>query len=909
VTAAEVRVLGPVEVVGDEGVVALPAKQRRLLAALVAAGRACSVDELVEVVWGEAPPASARKLVQVYVSALRKALPSGIRIETETGAYALALAPDQLDAVRFEQLAAESASVRATNPALAVSLCDRALALWRSPAYGDLAYEDRWRGEAERLDELRLSALEERLTARLELEGRGHVLGEALALAQDHPLRERFQELAILALYRAGRQAESLEHYEATRRRLRDELGLAPGPALRGLQVRILQQDPSLGPAAAEHAPARPLPIPPSPLVGRREELRRLERLLVHRQARLLVLTGAGGSGKTRLALEAARRARRGFANGAVLVELAPLRDPELVPATIAQALDVASGRGATPEEALEAGLADHELLLLLDNVEHLREATPLFSRLLARAPRLTILATSRAVLHLSGEHVFPVAPLDEDDALELFVQRAQSLEPSFVFTESIEADLREICRRLDGLPLAIELAAARIRMLTPEGLRDRLGERLALLTNGPRDLPARQRTLRETIDWSVQLLREDERRAFARLAVFPGGATIDAADAVCDCGIDTLGVLADGNLMKRLDTAGEPRFHMLETVREYALELLGDDRQTTELELAEHLATLVERAVLKGAGAEVWLPRLDAELDNLRTALGAAAAAGNPELELRIAGGLWRYWWIRGFLAEGRERLTAALDRADGLETAAHARALAGAAGLAYSSGDLHTARDLATKAIRCAETAGALYDESSARVVLGVVANATRDWDEARRHLQRSIEIAHKLGIEPDTEKMNLGVTALESGEYDAAIELFEELAVRHDRNGSDEGVGFALLNCGLARYRIGDDGRAATDFEEAGRRFDRIGFRAHAAHALLGRAATDARTGRFEDASILLGRSAGMLDELGWTGADFDPRLKGEIEAAATSALGREVFEAAFAAGHAAGRQPNA
>jgi tetratricopeptide (TPR) repeat protein len=444
--------------------------------------------------------------------------------------------------------------------------------------------------------------------------------------------------------------------------------------------------------------------------------------------------------------------------------------------------------------------------------------------------------------------------------------------------------------------------------MLTPSGLRDRLDERLTLLTGGPRDLPARQRTLRETIDWSVQLLQPEERVAFARLAVLPGGVTIDAAAAVCGAELDTLGALADGNLVRRIDTAGEPRFHMLETVREYALELLGSERNDVELELARYLAVLLEGAVLKGAGTELWLPRLDAELDNLRAAIAAAGGVDDPELELRLTGGLWRYWWIRGYLVEGRERLAAALGRARGT-TPARARALAGAAGLAYSAGDLDAAKELGTEALGCASAAGALYDESSARVVLGVVANAVGDWEEARRHFERSIEIAKELGIEPETEKMNLGVTALESGDYGTAIELFDDLVATHRRNRSDEGVGFALLNGGLARYRTGDNDNAAAHFEEAKRSFDRIGFRAHAAHALLGLAATSMRNGELETASRLLGESVGMLEELGWIGADFDPHLEAEVEATARSALGDERYAAAFAAGHAAGRQQRA
>ncbi len=901
----ELRVLGPVEVVARGEPVSLPAMPRRLLAALVVAGGGVRpVDELVDALWGEEPPVSARKLLQQYVSQVRRVLPPSIRIDTRPGGYALSAETAAVDAVRFEGLLSDAIMARRQrNPALAASLAVQALALWRGRAFGDLGYDAALREPAERLEELRLAVTEERFEAELALGRHGWVVAEVLALADSNPLRERSQELAMLSLYRCGRQTEALDRYAALRRHLRDELGLEPGQVLRDLQQRILRQDPALDAPSVEDAAGRSLPIPATPLVGRLRELASLAALLERREARLIVIAGAGGSGKTRLALEAARAASGRFADGAVLVELAPLRDPLLVAATVAQALDVPESADETTEDALADALASRELLLVVDNAEHVREAAPLFARLVARAPRLTVVVTSRAVLHVSGEHVFPVAPLPEDDAVELFVQRARLLEPTFERSDDNEDALREICRRVDGLPLAIELAAARIRTLTPGMLLERLGGRLALLTAGPRDLPARQQTLRGTIDWSVELLSEIERRVLARLAVCPAGATLETTEAVCGGDVDSLAALCDGNvIVRRVEPSGDLRFGLLETIREYAYELLGDERATVERRLAEHLAALVDRAVLKGAGTEIWLPRLDAELDNLRAALAAAASVPDPELELRLAGGLWRYWWIRGSLTEGRERLTAALSRAAGPPSAARARALAGAAGLAFSQGDRAEAKRLATEAIWCAQVAGALYDESSAHVVLGVTANAERDWPAARIHLRRSIELSVMLGVEPVTEKLNLGITSLDSGDYPAAVELFEDVLASHRRNGSDEGIGFALLNLGLARHRLGDDLAAQRDFDEARERFAGLGFRAHVGHAVLGCAAIEARAGRHAEAARLLGAARAELGAIDWSADDFDPELARQVEERVRAALGDEAFESAYAVGAA-------
>ena len=579
------------------------------------------------------------------------------------------------------------------------------------------------------------------------------------------------------------------------------------------------------------------------------------------------------------------------------LVELAPLRDPEFVVPTIAQALGVAEIPGETPIDTLAKALRDRELLLVLDNAEHLREAAPHFAELVARAPRLTVLVTSRAVLHVSGEQVFPVEPLAEDDALDLLVERARQLAPTFESSGEREAELREICRRVDGLPLAIELAAARIRTLTPRLMLERLGERLALLTAGPRDLPARQQTLRETIDWSVGLLSDSERSVLARLAVFPAGATLDAAEAVCGADLDTLAALVDDNVVRRTDAHGEPRFGLLETIREYALELLGDQRRETELALTRHLLALVEEAEATHREDPGWLARFDAELDNLRVALDVAADT-DSDLELRLAGGLWRFWWTRGYLDEGLARLEAALSRANGASSG-RAAALGAAAGIAWSRGDLELAETRATETLALAREIGSRTYEAGAHTTLGILANQRKDFEIARHHYERSRAITESLGLEPVVEKLNLGIVAMDSGDNQAAVALFEEVLAIHRRNDNPAGIGFALLNLGLVHHRLGDRARAEESFEEARVAFTEVGFRALVAHALQGLAACAAASGRYDDAAGLLGQAAAELGEIVYSEEDF-PLLASQAEGQARRALGNEAFEAAYASG---------
>jgi predicted ATPase/DNA-binding SARP family transcriptional activator/Tfp pilus assembly protein PilF len=906
----EVRVLGPVEVVGDGGaVVSLAAKQLRLLTALlVADGRACEVDVLVEAVWGESPPASARNLVQVYVSQLRKALPDGIEVVTRGGAYAVELAPEQLDAARFERLLGECGSARRTgNAALAASLADRALGLWRGRAYGDLAYEEVASGESERLEQLRLAAVEERIEAELDLGRHEAVLAEVLRAADEHPYRERLQGQAMVALYRCGRQSEALDHYAGLRARLSEEVGLEPGPALRDLQRRILQHDPGLLPASAPAPAAANLPVPPTPLLGRKRELDELCALLDRRDARLITLSGAGGSGKTRLALEAARMAASSFANGVAVVELAPLRDHTLVLPTIARALGIADDPDEAPLDVLAAGVAPQELLLVVDNAEHVREVARDFAQLVARAPRLTLLVTSRVVLHVSGEQVFSVAPLAEDDAVDLFVQRARRLDPAFALTPTVEADVREICRRVDCLPLAIELASARVRTLTPHALLQRLETRLALLTGGPRDLPARQQTLRETIAWSVDLLEEEERRTLARLSVFPGGTSLDTAERVCDATLDTISALVDHHLVQRAEREGRQRLMLLETIHEFAAGQLEAD--PAELELArrrhaEWCRALVEEAAphLSGDQQGEWLETLETDHDSLRAALDHLHEAGERELELAIAVPLSRFWYVRGYVVEGRRRLERALEGVDDRSPEERRRAFTAAASLALLQGDYDAASHFAEGALAAARAAREPRLLANAFSNLGAIVLAAGDYQRAASALEEAVRLAREAGDQRIAALAinNLGDLALTQGDYERAGPLFEESLGLLRALADTANVARSLFNNGAVDLMQGRVAAATERFRESLTLSRLAGDQEDTAWSLLGLAATDVEAGEGPRGAVLLGAARGVLAHMSAAFKPFERELDRRTEERSRALSGDAQHEAGVAQG---------
>ena len=477
------------------------------------------------------------------------------------------------------------------------------------------------------------------------------------------------------------------------------------------------------------------LPIPATPFLGRASEVAEIATLLTRADTRLVTLTGPGGTGKTRLALQAAAGAADAYPGGVWWVPLAALRDPALVLEAAAQALGAS---GDLPEH-----IGDKRLLLLFDNFEHLVAAAAELAPLLTACPNLTMLITSREPLHLAGEHEYAVDPLTATDAIAMFLTRAIAAKRDF----AANGEVARICERLDHLPLAIELAAARVKVLSPAALLARLEQRLPLLAGGARDLPERQRTLRATIEWSHELLTPDEQRLFARLAVFRGGCTLEAAEAVTDADLDTLQSLVDKSLVRVRDSG---RFWMLETIREFAVERLTASAEADDLRRrhAQFFLSLAEEAQphLRGDPKE-WLDRLEADHDNLRAAFARLVAEGDPQLPLRMAAALWRFWSMRGYAPEGRRHFEGAL-AADASPTAARAAALDGATANAMDNGDTAAARRFAVEALSLHRALGDAWGIAHSTFLLGYVSGEEKDWATMRDLMEESLAAFKEMG-----------------------------------------------------------------------------------------------------------------------------------------------------------------
>jgi predicted ATPase/DNA-binding SARP family transcriptional activator len=707
----EYRVLGPVQVLADgEPLLLGGTQQRALLAILVLnANRAVSTDQLIEWLWPRKPPGRPQTAVQGYISGLRKALGRDV-IETVGGGYVLRASPDRLDLELFERLLSEAhAQLVAADPGCAAETCRRALQLWRGRPLADFSYEAFAQQAIARLEELRLACFEERIEADLACGRHAELVAELEALAGEYPLRERLRSQLLLALYRSGRQADALAAYQEGRRLLVDDLGIEPGPGLQEVHRSILNQDPSLALPARVDPSTGSLPIATSSFVGRSAELSMAEELLGN--APLLTLTGPGGTGKTRFAAELARRCRGRYPHGVYWVSLAPLRDPALVLPEIAKTLGVIEEPGRDLAETLIAVLAGKKRLLLLDNAEHLLPEIAHTINRLREAEGPTIMITSRERLQLSGEHVYPLSPLVPEDAVALFAVRATALDPSFGSTPEIG----ELCSRLDNLPLAIELAAARTGGLSPAQILARLSKSLDLLRGG-RDSDPRQQTLRSTIEWSYGLLGLDERKLFARLSVFSGGCTLEAAEEVCDAEIEALVSLVEKSLVRYADE----RYWMLETIREYAVEQLGMSAELTFLRRRhaayhERLATDAERG-LRTADQVTWLQRLGAEQPNLRSTIEFSLEHGDDGRALRVGTALLPFWEARNG-SEGQMWLTRAL-ATDAGTSVERGRAGYAAGRLAFLLGDPKLALESLDEAIRNARAAG---DEETLVTSLG--------------------------------------------------------------------------------------------------------------------------------------------------------------------------------------------
>ncbi|MBT2207436.1 BTAD domain-containing putative transcriptional regulator [Actinomadura sp. NEAU-AAG7] len=682
-------VLGPLAVWtdGPAGVeVRVPeVKVRLLLAMLLAdAGRPVSTDRLVDALWGERPPRNATGTLQARVSQLRKVLdgaePGARRlIAARPPGYLLDVPPDAVDAGRFAALLVRAGE--AADPSARARLLGDALALWRGPAFEGL---DGQGGlgvphAATALEERRLVALEEHAEARLELGEHAALAADLAAEVARHPLRERLRAAHLRALHRAGRRNEALAGYHDLRERLAEEMGVDPGPALASLYRSMLEQDPSEEDPSGEERPRVPsrLPVALGELIGREDAVRRTRDLLAAdplTSTRLVTLTGPGGVGKTRLALEAAARSAGDHPGGVWFVELAAVRaeTAEDVAEQAARVLGLREDGAGGPVERLAGALRGRRALLVLDNCEHLAgPAADLAARLLSDAPGLRVLTTSREPLGVPGEQLQIVPPLALPaggdsvaellgfGAVRLFVARAEAAAPGFALDAASAPWVVSICRRLDGLPLALELAATRVRALGVRDLAAGLDDRFRLLSDVRRGGPARQRTLRAVIDWSWEPLTEPERAALRRLAVHAGGCTLAAAEAVGGGCADVLARLVDRSLVVRGD---DGRYRLLESVAAYGLERLRESGEEEEFRRrhADHYTAFAEHAALelRGHGQPEWLDRLDDEAANLRLALDHADGG----TALRLVNAQAWYWFLRGRSAEARRALAAAL-------------------------------------------------------------------------------------------------------------------------------------------------------------------------------------------------------------------------------------------------------
>jgi predicted ATPase/DNA-binding SARP family transcriptional activator len=906
------RLLGPLEALVEGEPVPLGApKQRALLAQfLLRPNEAIPVERLVDALWPEQPPASARHAVQVYVSRLRRALGPD-RIEARSRAYVLRADRDEIDLGRFRGLVADARAALADgDPAGASARVSSALGFWRGRALDDLDGEPGVEELVLELQEERLAAVELRVESELQAGGHAELVQELERLVVEHPAREQLHGQLMLALHRGGRTDDALAAYEQARQALLNELGLEPSPRLRELKAAIRRDDPSLRPDPPELRARLHLPAQVNQFIGRETDVDEVVDLISRRGARLVTLTGTGGIGKTRLALAAAERLAGDFEDGVWFVDLSVVSEPPLVVPHVAQTLGVTEAADEPVEQALEAFAADRRMLLVTDNFEQVGEAPPELGRLLRSAPRLAVLATSRSPLRLPEEHEHDVPPLAVPEAVRLLVARARAVAGRFELTEANSGEIAEICVALDGLPLALELAGAALKDFSPSELLERLEASLELLVGGPIDVPARQQTVRATIQWSYDLLAEAEQRLFERLAVFTGGWTEEAALAVCGATAESLRSLVE----KALVRADGARFSMLVPIREFALErLAADGRDSLRRAHAAYFAQLASsaqaRARRHGRDA-AYLDTFAQDYENLRAALAFTGEEGQTESFARLAAAVGEYCYVRGPYAEARRWLETAFATPPD-DPRLHALVARSLGMVCIEQGAYERAMTAHERAVSLFRSLGDAEMEARSLVNLGTGAIYLDDYDRAHELLLEGRERGRRLTddrVRDHVEQLvlnALGFVAYLQGRLAEAEPWFEECLTICERIDDGEGRATATMNLGMTALGLGRLDDAEPRLRDALRLAEDLQRPQTAAICLLSLAAVAARRRRFVHSARLLGAVDAMFDEYGIELDPFERDIRDDAVARVEAGLGQEAAAEAFAGGRSHSR----
>lgn len=933
----QIKVLGPLELTDDDAPgtaleIGSP-RHREVLAALVVdLGYVVSTDALFERVWAGGRGATGANLHAV-ISRLRGRLRgSDLAITTVAPGYRLDGPRGAVDALVFTDLMADARrTIDAGEPAAAREKIGAALALWRGVAYADISLPFA-ETESARLAAQHLAA--EELAARLDLELGRHVeLAERLPrLVEQHPVHEALRGQLMLALYRSGRQAEALEVFERGRQILLDELGLDPGPQLQQLHEGILRQEPELDRTPARHQPAAaPVRRSAAPglvasseqLVGRDREIAYVSSLA--REPGLLTLTGVGGVGKTTLVSAVAPLIAADFADGAVYVPLAAVTTPELVIPAVGRAVGLTSTEGLDPLGALIEHLRGMQLLIVIDNLEHLLAAAPDLAAVVAACPQVSLLVTSRAPLRVRGESEYQVQPLllppEEEptpDAVSasgagaLFVRHARRASPTFDLTPGVAAAVTTICHRLAGIPLAIELAAAKLRILGPADLLERLD--VLLEHAGARDLPKRQRTMRATIDWSYELLGTDEQRLFRRLAVFTGGFDLTAAEAIGGgpSVLRQLEVLVEQSLLVAESRGDDVRFRLLEPVRQYAIGRLdaeGEGAVARDAHLRHYLALAEEMLPhYRGPRAMEALDVAQVEQGNVNAALDWAVASAQVTEASRLAWAMWLFWWLRARLVQGQRSMVAVLQLDPVGED--RVRCLAVRAAMEFAQGDLAPAR---LHWEQGAEQAGALdFAEGLALCTggQGIAALASGDIERAERLFRECIPIAARAGDDGiwmwTLAHVWLGTTQLLQGAPHEAAELARTALAAGRARGDRLAMYISLFTASQAALVQGDIAQAHRDLAEGIELSLQTGDASNLAYFLDALVVVEARSGGDTDharGATLSGAAAGLREDVGANVYGYyqpDVELQAAVVAEAQEALGDELYEQAWLRG---------